>query len=339
MNFVTHSDAGAWREPVRHFDAVFTSDWFQAVSTTSCRIVQAAFEFLCSRGLRPVLVPITTGSISSPMGLGSDSEPVSVNLFGEDVYLADSAQFMLEHRLRTHRDGVFYIMSSFRGEDPDSRHLNQFFHIEAEICGGLQEVISLVDDLVRHIVWSVLSLEEHLFTRQKFKRDHLDDFLATVEIPCIHFSEALKLLNGRSDLFVEYEGRPIALSSSGEGEVLRIMGGPCWVIRNPEIAVPFYQATDEATGEALNADLLLGIGETAGAGQRCNKLAELSRALTLRGNDDREFQWYLDMKDQFPLQSAGFGLGVERLILWLLQHDDIRDVELFVRTKGARTCV
>ncbi|KAK0138797.1 hypothetical protein N1851_024659 [Merluccius polli] len=64
------------------------------------------------------------------MGLGSDSEPVFVNILGQDVYLADSMQFVLEYFLRFQENllGTYYISTSFRGEDPDATHLNQFYH-------------------------------------------------------------------------------------------------------------------------------------------------------------------------------------------------------------------
>ena len=66
-------------------------------------------------------MPITSESVTSPMGLGSDSLPVSVELFDKNVYLADSMQFYLEYLLRQHPQGVFYIMPTFRGEEPDDR--------------------------------------------------------------------------------------------------------------------------------------------------------------------------------------------------------------------------
>ncbi len=66
-------------------------------------------------------LPITTGSISSPMGLGSDSIPVKIQLGGRDTYLADSMQFALEYGCRFFENGVWYIMPSFRGESEDKK--------------------------------------------------------------------------------------------------------------------------------------------------------------------------------------------------------------------------
>ncbi|KAK0138766.1 hypothetical protein N1851_024682 [Merluccius polli] len=71
------------------------------------------------------------------MGLGSDSEPVFVNILGQDVYLADSMQFVLEYFLRFQENllGTYYISTSFSREDPDATHLNQFYHVECELRG------------------------------------------------------------------------------------------------------------------------------------------------------------------------------------------------------------
>ena len=114
-------------------------------------------RFWRSRNVRSVHLPVTTGSISSPMGLGSDSLPVQVDLFGVPVYLADSMQFMLEYGCRLTSAGCYYLMPSFRGEDADATHLSQFFHSEAEIPGSLEDVIGVADDYIRHLASAVVS--------------------------------------------------------------------------------------------------------------------------------------------------------------------------------------
>jgi beta-aspartyl-peptidase (threonine type) len=86
-----------------------------------------------------VLSPVTSDCISSPMGLASDSLPVQIPPFGRNTYLADSMQFTLEYMLRVKggSNGMYYISPSFRGEDPDSTHLNQFYHVECELPGDM----------------------------------------------------------------------------------------------------------------------------------------------------------------------------------------------------------
>src|SRR6476646_3425695 len=120
----------SWNNPELHFTQAVELPWYRTISVLLSEIYFLTYEFYREQGFRCAPLPITCGSISSPMGLGSDSLPVSVDLFGERTYLADSMQFHLEYLLRQGAKGVFYIMPTFRGEDPDHRHLNQFFHSE-----------------------------------------------------------------------------------------------------------------------------------------------------------------------------------------------------------------
>ena len=106
--------------------------------------------FRSTLGFRYALVPATTDAISSPMGLGSDSEPVRIQLMGQDTHLADSMQFALEYFLRVGRGipGVYYVGCSFRGEDHDSMHLSQFYHVECELVGGFDRGIEVAEKYI-----------------------------------------------------------------------------------------------------------------------------------------------------------------------------------------------
>src|SRR5262245_31653023 len=89
-----------WRDPDAHFTAAIESDWYRLVFRMCAQFVHSTNDFFRSEGYSPALMPITCGSVSSPMGLGSDSLPVSIDLFGKQTYLADSMQFQLEYMLR-----------------------------------------------------------------------------------------------------------------------------------------------------------------------------------------------------------------------------------------------
>ena len=94
---------------------VLSDPWYRALVSVEDEIVHATYNFWRAKGARCPLLPITTGSISSPMGLGSDSTPVRIDLMGAETYLADSMQFGLEYACRLSEKGAFYIMPSFRG--------------------------------------------------------------------------------------------------------------------------------------------------------------------------------------------------------------------------------
>lgn len=280
-------------------------------------ILTESVKFYSQRGMRWLSAPVTTGTISSPMGLGSDSKPVKINLDGRETYLADSMQFLLEYGCRFFGQGCWYIMPTFRGEDVDKRHLKQFFHSEAEIPGTLDDVMDLVDDYLKFLAEAAEKLVG--------KNARLTQ-LINQKPPRITFDEAEKIL-GKTG--IEYHEKWRNITSDGEKKLLEHFDGPVWVMHYDEYAVPFYQRSEK--GKAKNADLLMGIGETVGCGERWETGKELERALKHYGLPADEYEWYFEMKKHFPLQTAGFGMGIERFLLFVLGEDDIRKMQVFRR--------
>ena len=142
------------------------------------------------------LSPITTGSISSPMGLGSDSIPLEIKLKDRYTYLADSMQFLLEVGVRLNPNGVYYILPSFRGEELDKRHLNQFYHVEAEIKGSLEDVQRVVSSYVTYLSQGMLNncLADILSITGDIS--HIESLLNyNTFFPSIRFDEAEKELS------------------------------------------------------------------------------------------------------------------------------------------------
>ena len=90
-------------------------------------------------------------------------------------------------------------------------------------------------------------------------------------------------------------------------------------------------------GTARCADLLLGSGEVVGCGERHTTAADTRRALLAHRVDPKAYEWYLRMKAIKPMRTSGFGLGMERFLMWALRHDDIRDLHVMPRLKGVPT--
>ncbi len=289
------------------------------------------------RGLRSLHLPITTTSISSPMGLGSDSEPVEISLFGERTYLADSMQFMLEYGCRLTGAGAYYVMPSFRGEDPDPLHLNQFFHSEAEIHGRLADVMGAVEQYLRHLVDAALSTYGDRIAGIAGTTRHARQLLDLRAVPRMTYDEAAAHLRDDPTCIRRMPGWRV-LTRAGEQRLLREVSPVLWVTHYDHLAVPFYQAfADGGRDRALNADLLLGMGEMVGCGERHTTVDTLLDALHLHDVEPSQYSWYVQMKRERPVPTAGFGLGIERFLAWLLCLDDIRDVPLVQRLKGLPT--
>lgn len=320
----------SWLNPDQHFLLAMTHPWYRLIFRLNAIINNATYEFYKLNNMQSVMLPVTTGSISSPMGLGSDSLPVQVNIGGQPTFLADSMQFMLEYSLRIYNKGVFYIMPSFRGEDADARHLCQFYHSEAEICGSLEDVMGMVQNYIKHLAQAVFdSTKQGL--EFNINLQHLTDFISRKTIPRLRHEEALKILDNHPDYVEYHEAGFTIIKSAGEQELIKQFGGYLWLTHFPKMSVPFYQADEEGTEFSKCADLLMGIGETVGCGERHQDTNSVMLALKKRQVDSEPYNWYLEMRRHLPLKTSGFGLGVERLILWILKHNDIRDCQILPR--------
>jgi len=326
---------GAWRNSREFFSNVLFSPWYRTIGKLLAEINAATHRFYTDRSIGSIPVPITCYSISSPFGLGSDSEPVEINLFDNSVFLADSMQFHLEYLLRQGFEGVYYLMPTFRGETPDTRHLNQFFHSEMEMRGNLEDVMCMVENYIRYCVDAIY---------RKFAEDinylggglaHVEDFLnSSSRIPRISFEETKEIVPRKAPFYKFADQQEISLTAEGEAVLLAYFKQPVWLTHLLARSVPFYQAQTPDGHHAYCADLLMGIGEIVGCGQRHQTREETLSSLITHQVDPNAYAWYLRMKEEMPLLTSGFGMGVERLILWLLNHNDIRDIPLFNRLKG-----
>ncbi len=309
------------------------SSWYNSIFELTSELIESSHRFYTCNGIKPVLMPITCGSVSSPMGLGSDSLPVKVKLFDEDTYLADSMQFQLECMLRYGGQGVWYIMPTFRGEDPDKTHLNQFFHSEAEIMGDLDDVINFAGQYVHSITKDVFYNKREILEGCSVDLSHVESLLSfNGNFPRINYQDAIKLLGKNEKYFDEIDDGVFSITRLGEQELISHFNGVVWLTNSYSDAVPFYQAREGKF--AKNADLLFGVGEVLGCGERNVTSTETINSLEDHNVNKEEYMWYIAMKEKFPLLTSGFGMGIERYLLWLLRHDDIRDIHVMSRLKG-----
>jgi asparaginyl-tRNA synthetase len=326
--------SATWRDADTHYLKALQDDWFRSVLALNDCMTRATVDFWRARGVLNGFLPVTTGSISSPTGLGSDSQPVVISMFGQQTYLADSMQFGLEYLCRLNPGGAYYLMPSFRGESSDPTHLCQFFHSEAEIPGGLDEVLEVVEIYLRYVVARFRAELGEQISAAAGGLGHLDRFVDPRPFERIEFDEAVVLLGNDPTLVSTDTGLGWrGLTRLGEQRLMELRGQFIWLTHFDELAVPFYQAVD-GRSRALNGDLLFGPGEVVGAGERNVDGSTTLAALERHGVRARDYEWYVTMKDVAPLRTAGFGLGVERFFMWLMRHDDIRDFQLFVRENG-----
>lgn len=338
----------SWEDPQSHSTLAIKSQWYRNLFQIQNTLFHSTVEYFHSScQYSYALTPLTTDTISSPMGLGSDSEPVSVNLLGQDIYLADSMQFVLEYFIRFQENlpGTYYISPSFRGEDPDATHLNQFYHVECELLGDMDNAMSIAEGYLAHLTKSMLKKHSDMILNTAGTLTHVTAMLSKLDgktpLPRIPLDQAIPMMPSADCLEWVQDGQPQfgrKLTRKGERVLIEKYGGAVWLTEMNHLGVPFYQAYVEGTGrcKAKAADLLLGLGETVGLGERHSTPEMVQEALRHHAVPEQSYKWYINMRQVKPLLTSGWGMGTERYLCWLLQHDDIRDIHIIPRMKGKK---
>ena len=318
---MTHPVDGGDR---RRFPEVMGCGWFALVLTLGDIVTRATMRYAFSNGLQVMHLPLTTRTITCPAGPGSDAKPVPVVVEGVQTYLSDSAQFLLEYGCRLAPHGTYCLLPSFRADPPDETHLSQFTHSEAELPGGLDDVISYVEGYVRHLAGAVIDECGSALAASVGDVSHVERLAQSGNLPRVTHAEAFE--------FLASVGAAPELTRTAERHLLSHFGEFFWLTHAEHLSVPFYQAFDgEDNSRARNGDLYFGLGEIVGAGERHVSADRLRLALRQRGIAAEDYDWYLRMKHERPMLTSGFGLGVERFLAWLLRHDDVRDIPIVSR--------
>lgn len=329
-----------WKSEKDFYLNVLVNPWYKLLVKLENLVSMETMKFYEEKGIITMHLPVTTGSISSPMGRGSDSLPVKVNLEGIDTYLADSMQFLLEYGCRLNEKGVYYVMPSFRGEKADERHLCQFYHSEAEIPGNLEDVMNLVEEYVKYLSKKILENFKEELEKAIGDISHIEK-IANYKgnFPRITFNQAEQALKEKFgdnlNDYIEYNDGWRNITRKAEQELIKIYDSIVWITNYDILAVPFYQQFDnDLDGTTKNADLLFGIGETVGCGERHQNDMDLLKSMKLHEVDKEEYEWYIKLKEKYPLQTAGFGMGIERYLMWVLKASDIRNMQICLRFNG-----
>lgn len=339
--------------PTDHYIRITDSKYFQSLLVLR-HLIKKSSDFYFSNIQNAINIDLfmLTNSVSSPMGPGSDSEAISITLGKLQTFLTDSSQFGFEPILIGGIEKVYCYLPSMRGEDPDKRHLNQFFHCEAEIIGNLDDIIKLVEDYIKCLCETLLAMPNIIglisLNPSKTKAS-LTEIVNLKTFKKISFDEAIQLLtqHGKKHLFkITDHGGDI--SSQGELELFKILNicEPLWITGYSRDRVPFYQKPDPNNSEkTLNADLLFPPlengsfgGEVVGCGQRQNVPEEIYESLSRQNISSEPYEWYINLRRlQNYKTSSGFGLGIERFITWALARDDIKDAITYPRLKNIQS--
>lgn len=310
---------------------------FQRIFIARNTVSAAIHGFFQSRGFLWVHAPIITKSDCegagemfhvATKGGGLDSERLHNDVFfGGPAFLTVSGQLDLEPFAMAFSK-VYTFGPTFRAENSNtSRHAAEFWMVEPEIAfATVDDVMDLAEDMVKHVVstlgaTSVVTLPERVFTRMTF-------------------AEALAVLQESGRTFEHPVGWEYPLQTEHERYIAEeVVRGPVFVTHYPVQHKSFYMLLDDGCEPGRQTvacfDLLVpGVGEIIGGSAREHRLDKLVEQMTRCGIDPADYGNYLDLRRYGTVPHGGFGLGLERILMWALGIGNIRDVLPYPRTPG-----
>lgn len=326
---------------------------FSAVFRVRSLLSFAIHKFFQERGFVYVHTPILTGSDCEGAGemfqvssMDFTNIPMEENkvdftkdFFGKSAHLTVSGQLEAETYALAFRN-VYTFGPTFRAENSNTvKHAAEFWMIEPEICfADLKDDIDLAEEMVKYIISYVLenAPEEIEFFDKFIAKGLLEKLKITIKEPFgrITYTDAIKELEKHNDEFEYKVSWGVDIQTEHERYLSeKIFGKPVFVTDYPKDIKAFYMKQNPDGKTVAAADLLVpGIGELIGGSQREEDIEKLTTRMRELGLEEKDYSWYLDLRRYGSCEHAGFGLGFERMMMYLTGMLNIRDVIPFPRT-------
>jgi len=326
---------------------------FSAVFRVRSVVSFAIHQFFQEKGFVYVHAPIITGSDAEGAGemfkVTTSDYPsllknnvkeldASKEFFGKFTNLTVSGQLQAEAYALAFRN-VYTFGPTFRAENSNTqRHASEFWMIEPEIAfADIHDDMALAEEMVKYIISYVLkSCPKEIEFFDQFVEKGLIQKLEKVvssTFKVVTHHEAIQVL---LDSGVEFENKPQFgqdLATEHDKFLTKHFDGPVFVINWPKDIKAFYMRMND-DGETVAAmDLLVpGSGELIGGSQREERLEMLEKRMKEMHVPEEDLWWYLDLRKYGGCPHAGFGMGLERMVMYVTGVDNIRDVIPFPRT-------
>lgn len=329
---------------------------FNAVFRVRSRLAFAIHKFFNERGFVYVHTPIITGSDAEGAGemfrvttLDLDNIPkdddgnvdFSQDFFSKSTNLTVSGQLQAEAYALAFRN-VYTFGPTFRSEHSNTpRHAAEFWMMEPEICfADLDDVCNLAEDMVIYIIKDVMeNCEEEIKFFNSFVDKNLIERLTKVankSFKKLTYTEAVEILQKSGEKFEYPVEWGMDLQTEHEKYLSeKVVDGPVFVTDYPKEIKAFYMRLNDDNKTVAATDLLVpGIGELIGGSQREERYELLNKKMDELGFNKEEYKWYLDLRKYGGVKHGGFGLGFERMVMYMTGMSNIRDVIPFPRTVG-----
>jgi asparaginyl-tRNA synthetase len=265
--------------------------------------------------------------------------------FDEEAYLSQSAQLYLEAMIFS-LGPVWSLTPSFRAERSRTvRHLAEFSHLEAEAPWvTLEDILKVQEQLLSYVIQN--TIKERAEELTYLKRDIIE--LKKVKPPFerLSYEKAIEILNSKGFMIMQEDGSKHKmqfgddLNIDSERELTKSLTKPVFVVGYPLAVKPFYvKEKPHHRGIGLAADMLApqGFGEITSGGLREDDIVSITERIKKEGLNPAAYDWYLDLRKYGSVPHGGFGLGIERLMRWITNAEDIKDTVLFPRTMSRVT--
>ena len=272
----------------------------------------------------------------------SEEEYNEADFFGKKAALSVSGQ--LEGEVAAMALGKIYTFGpSFRAEKSNTpRHVAEFWHVEPEVAfAELPDIIEIAEALIKHIINSVLEKcpEELKFFDAHFEKGLIEKLKNVVsnDFAVMTYTEAVEALKNCGEEFQYPVEWGCDLMTEHERYISEVIcKRPVFLTDYPKEIKSFYMKQN-ADGKTVAAtDLLVpGVGEIIGCSEREADLDKLIEAMKVRGMNLEDYEDYISLRKFGSVPHSGFGLGLERIIMYVTGIQNIRDVILYPRTVGS----
>ena len=308
----------------------FRQLWIRSPRQTAILKIRAEVEKACRDFLDENGFTLTDSPILTPSSVEGVATLFEVPYFGDKAFLTQSGQLYVEATIAAFGK-VYCFGPTFRAEKSKTpRHLTEFWMVEPEMAFyGFEDNLKLQEEMVTYIVRRVLKKRRREL--ETLKRDLKP--LKKVESPFdrISYSEAIEMLQ-KAGYKIEW-GED--LGAPHERFISLKFEKPVFVHRYPAKAKAFYMQPDPENPEVvLCADLLApeGYGEIIGGSERIHDLKILEQKIEEFGLPREAYEWYLDLRRYGSVPHSGFGLGIERTVMWICKLKHVRETIPFPRT-------
>ena len=330
---------------------------FSAAFRVRSAAAYAVHEFFQSRGFVYVNTPIITGSdcegagemfqvttldLENPPRTPDGKVDYSKDFFGKKTSLTVSGQLNAENFAMAFGD-VYTFGPTFRAENSNTaRHAAEFWMIEPEMAFcDLNGDMEVAEAMIKHIIRRVMERcpDDLAFFNSFVDKGLLErlQHVAESDFGRVTYTEAVKLLKESGQKFDYPVEWGIDLQTEHERYLTEhIFKRPVFVTDYPKDIKAFYMRLNDDGKTVAAADCLVpGIGEIIGGSQREERLDVLEARIKELGMNPEDYKYYCDLRRYGSCRHAGYGLGFERMVMYLTGVNNIRDVELHPRTVGS----